>query len=137
MSGVLTAAHLDYWYDHWNGSHSDGSSMDVEQGDVEVEGLETDGPGSDSESGSSKDDDQSSREWTLSLQDFEKNPGLLFAEVTFIQGESLDVYTMIEVALELSWQSRETEGGDLLPDLKGDKAVQLTFEAFSKLGEPS
>jgi len=137
MSGILTAAHLDYWYDHWNGSHSDGSSMDVEQGDVEVEGLETDGPGSDSESGSSKDDDQSSREWTLSLQDFEKNPGLLFAEVTFIQGESLDVYTMIEVALELSWQSRETEGGDLLPDLKGDKAVQLTFEAFSKLGEPS
>ena len=105
--------------------------------DVKVEGLQTDGPGSDSESGSSKDDNQSSREWTLSLQDFEKYSGLLFVEVTFTQGDSLDVYTMIEVALELSWQSRKTEGGDLLPDLKGDKAVQLTFEAFSKLGEPS
>ena len=139
MSGILTAAHLDYWYDRWNGSHSDGSSMDIdiEQGDVEVERLKTDGSGSDGESGSPKDDDQSSREWTLSLQDFEKNPGLLFVEVTFIQGDSLDVYTTIDVALELSWQFRETKDGDLLPDLKGDKAVQLTFEAFSKLGERS
>jgi hypothetical protein len=137
MSGILTAAHLDYWDDRWNGSHSDGSSMDFEQDDVEVEELKTDGPGSDSESGSTKDDDQSSREWTLSLQDFEQNPGLLSVEVTFIRGDSLYEYTMIEVALQLSWKSRETGGGNLLPDLKEDKAVHLTFEAFCKLGEPS
>ncbi|KAE9376512.1 hypothetical protein N431DRAFT_501365 [Stipitochalara longipes BDJ] len=119
MSGILTAAHLDYWYDHWNGSHSDGSCMDVDQDDVEVDGLETDGPESDSESGSAKDDDQSSREWTL-------------IEVTFIQENSLDGYAMMEVALDLSWHSHETEGGDLLPNLKAYKAVHLIFEVFSE-----
>ncbi len=24
--GILTATHLDYWFDKWNGSHSDGST---------------------------------------------------------------------------------------------------------------
>jgi hypothetical protein len=137
MSGILTAAHLDYWFDRWNASHSDGSSMDDEQDDVEMEGLENDGLGSDDESGSLEDDDRSSRELTLSLQDFGKNLGLLSVEVTFIQGHILDVYTMIEVALELSWESHETDVGESLPDLKGSRAVQLTFEAFSEPSELS
>jgi hypothetical protein len=111
--------------------------MDDEQDDVEIEDLEDDGLGSDNESGSLEDDDRSSRELTLSLQDFGKNLGLLSVEVTFIQEHILDVYTMIEVALELSWQSHETDVGESLPDLKGNKAVQLTFEAFSEPSEPS
>lgn len=135
MSGILTAAHLDYWTDHWNGSHSDGSSMDDAQHDVEMEEPGDDGLGSDGESRSLVDDDLPSRELTLSLQDFEKNLGMVSIEVTFIQGDILDVYTMTEVALELSWQSHETDVEGSMPDLKGDKAVQLTFEAFSKSSE--
>ena len=111
--------------------------MDDEQDDVEMEGLENGGLGSDDESGSLEEDDGSSRELTLSLQDFGKNLGMLSVEVTFIQGHILDVYTMIEVALELSWQPNETDVGVSLPDLKGDKAVRLTFEAFSNPSKPS
>jgi hypothetical protein len=135
MSGILKVAHLDYWYSHWNGSHSDGSSIDDDQHHVEIDKLEMDGLEGDSEIDSAKDDDPPGREWASSLPDFELNPGILSVEISFIQLDNLDLYIMIELALELSWQTHEIERADLLPDLKEDKAVHLNFEVFAKPGE--
>jgi hypothetical protein len=41
---------------------------------------------------------------------------------------------MIEVSVELLWQTKEKEGGKMLPDLRSDKAVRLSFEVFAKPG---
>ena len=136
MSGILTAAHLDYWYDRWNASHSDGSSWDDEQHDVKMDEFETDECEVDREIDSSeKENNQPGYGWTLNLPNFKQNSGQLCVQVSFIQWDNVAMYTMIEVALELSWDIPETEDGNLLLDLKGDKAVCLTFEAFAKPGE--
>lgn len=82
---------------------------------------------------SGSDVDESSHELTLSLQDFEKNRGALWVEVKFIKKDSSNLYSMIEVTAELSWESYQGRG-DLLSDLTGEKSVNLTFEAFTQPG---
>lgn len=106
----------------------DDDGLDFEMGELETDGLEPD----DEIEGS---DDQPSTEGALNLQDFEGNSGTIFVEVSFIQGDIPGVYSMIEVALELTWQTQETGHEDWLPHLKGDKSVILSFETFTQPGE--
>jgi hypothetical protein len=129
-SGILTAIYLDYWNDKWNGSHSDGSSMDedsMENGEGEAEN-EIDS------SVSTKDSSHTDQYWPISLSDFDQNEGQILVEVNFIREDNVAEYSMIEVSVELLWQTQEKEGGKMLPDLRSDKAVRLSFEVFAKPG---
>jgi hypothetical protein len=130
MRGILTAIHLDYWNDKWNGSHSDGSSMDEDcmENDEEEAENEIDS------SVSTKDSSHTDQYWPISLSDFDQNEGQILVEVNFIREDNVAEYSMIEVSVELLWQTKEKEGGKMLPDLRSDKAVRLSFEVFAKPG---
>jgi hypothetical protein len=130
MSGILTAIDLDYWNDKWNGSHSDGSSMDEDS-------MENDKEEAENEIGSSvstKDSSHTDQDWPISLLDFDQNEGQILVEVNFIREDTVAEYNMIEVSVELLWKTQGKEGGKMLPDLRSDKAVGLSFEVFAMRG---
>jgi hypothetical protein len=83
---------------------------------------------------STKDSSHTDQDWPISLSDFDQNEGQILVDVNFIREDNAAEYSMIEVSVELLWQTQETEGGKMLPDLRSGKAVGLSFEVFAKRG---
>ena len=140
MSGVLTAAHLDYWHDHWNGSHSDGSSMQSNEQDPNVDMELSEGELDDSneqldDMTEMSDARESEEGLTLEYVDFKKWPGELSIQLCIKTTESTTLYAAIEVDINLHWDRDELEGLRPLPNFDGEQVVNMLFEAFASPGE--
>ena len=140
MSGVLTAAHLDYWHDHWNGSHSDGSSMQSDEQNLDVDMELSEGESDDSnkqfdDMTEISDTRESEEGLTLECLDFKKWPGELSIQLCIKSTESTTLYAAIEVDINLRWDRDELEGLRPLPNFEGEQAVNMLFEAFASPGK--
>ncbi len=149
VGGILTATDLDYWFDKWNGSHSDGSTlgdegpnndeymdeeMHSELGD-QGESIIDESSSMFSNNDREDEETQPGHELTLALSDFNDNAGDSLIKISFVYDSDLEAYTKIVVEVELQWESVETGSGFILPELKGENVVHLDLEVFSVAGK--
>jgi hypothetical protein len=146
MNSILLAAHQDYWYAHWNGSHSDGSDMNDEgldapdpdeQGNIaEEKALEP----SDVETDSQDDaemDYQYDGGLTLSLSDFGSAAGEIRIQLTFSQSKETPTLELLRVEAELEWNQNDRAGNARLVNMEGENTVYLTYDANLQHGKCS
>ncbi|KAL2115207.1 hypothetical protein VTJ04DRAFT_10870 [Mycothermus thermophilus] len=148
-NALVSSAELDYWYHDWQGSNTDGESLldeDGEDNDDEPEvGDETNHDEKDGEPSGSEDDKSVSRDSSHgSVEPLTGMAGSLF------ELENLDIDA--DVKVEMTFQATHTHASRRfnylkvrleltastpchpdcpIPDLTGDRAVDLSFEIVS------
>jgi hypothetical protein len=129
--GILTAAHLDYWDERWNASHSDGSPSEDFPDDEGCEPSEADKRGEERDMCEPERTDSQpdiENELTLTLSDFEDAPGQLSVLLRFIKDEETLNYSGIEALIGVSWENPPE-----LSRLKDVDDVHMSFELFKKV----
>ncbi|KAL5313381.1 hypothetical protein ACEPPN_019114 [Leptodophora sp. 'Broadleaf-Isolate-01'] len=132
VEGISTAVHLDYWRERWERGESDGSSMNESDGEDDEDGkYEFDGEKPEGSTRSDNEDDNpGAADWEFGLKKLQEYQGSVSVEVDFIRYGASDTFSMVEVSLEMS-QSEEEPQIRCVFALKGDDAVNLTFEIFA------
>jgi hypothetical protein len=127
--GVLSSAHLDYWFAQWDGSHSDGSSMmDKFQMDEEANEQNLNHSRAEEPEGSEFEDEDG--ELTLCFADLEKYDGQVDVDLIITGKDVTTKYSELKVTIELAWETGGKQSRLELPVLKNDKAVSLEVEAL-------
>jgi hypothetical protein len=135
--GVLTATHLDYWYDQWDGSNSD-SDFGSDIGEKETPNQLDDG------------DDQIPINSELDYKEDDAPAAAQFGvsenALKFLSLDMLDCNSTMDVTLLFERVNYETplidilevlirifnpsESESPLPELTGDRTVSLIFQVF-------